>query len=612
MAAGTDDMATIDTYEYKVTNSKPFTMRRVVRVGSSIAGTPSVVKCKWTPIKVENLNIFEARIEDARSTRACNLHENCKGHLCKIGDAYLIPYGFALGGEIASSDGSLLNQAVISGEKSKIDVSNHCYKRIATKSGILRKSCNGCRPTNSFRLVASPGRMDPGLIQIPARVMDRATFVYISENGRCTSRRLVEGDTIVMGRCPSQGSDSALPMKVVIGEKNVNSVRVPLEICRLNNADFDGDELWMLVPMSLAGFAEVEEAWNRVWGSNLIKSVFGPAYLMAMENEIDSEIDPAMLTTMTFEEMGSHPGGQMYESMMLKAKSWKEMYRIMISKAYWRSCVMRCESGIMNTVTSRHGLAGPYGFMRMGMMMGTCVNMRDNTMVIDSLNMPVLPMLSVVPAKSLVPCSSAMTKLTKVMYQSGIDTSKHGASGGRVFAINALLGMTETTYAIVPKSTGVGPAMIPSSSAYMMTDMYTSMSSLRKATSPTNLVERAYMIIALVEELDAVSLTDEERISVAFLLSFLSLYVTSFDKANSIEIMSALGLDWYTSVTCSDVRWIKNVMRGATTDSNVSMSTDISSILGSIFIGNMSMIASRPGIPYRCETVLAGSGLSAY
>ena len=70
---------------------------------------------------------------------------------------------------------------------------------------------------------------------------------------------------------------------------------------------------------------------------------------------------------------------------------------------------------------------------------------------------------------------------------------------------------------------------------------------------------------------------------------------------SSIDLMSALGLDWYTSATCSDVRWIRDVMRNG----DVSLSTDISSVLGSIFIGNMSMIASRPVVPYRTASTAA-------
>jgi hypothetical protein len=36
-------------------------------------------------------------------------------------------------------------------------------------------------------------------------------------------------------------------------------------------------------------------------------------------------------------EMSVHPGGEMYTDMMLKPKSWKEVYKVMTSLA--RSCM---------------------------------------------------------------------------------------------------------------------------------------------------------------------------------------------------------------------------------------------------------------------------------
>jgi hypothetical protein len=93
------------------------------------------------------------------------------------------------------------------------------------------------------------------------------------------------------------------------------------------------------------------------------------------------------------------------------------MYKVMTSQAYWKTYVERSEHGIMNTIMSRLGLAGLYGFMRMGMMLGTCVNIRDNTLVIDTVDpsaMP-LPLLNVPMEAIKIPCSSAIPKLTKIV-----------------------------------------------------------------------------------------------------------------------------------------------------------------------------------------------------
>ena len=596
-------MTTLDAHTYKVENARPFVCSRMVKPGYSITGVPSVVKCVWTTIKTENLLVFDGELEDARGTKSCNMHKGCRGHLCIANGTYLIPYGFAAGGEIIASEASMLNQSVILGDKNSDDVAAHCYKRIATKNGILRKLCNGCRPTNSMRLVASPGNVDKGVIQIPHRVMNRSRFVYVSQDGRCKTRKLKDGDTIVMGRCPSQGSDSALPMRVSTSTENTNSVRVPLEVCKMNNADFDGDELWMLVPMSTIGFEETRRAWYRVWGDDRIISVFGAACALACENGLERVLDPATLTTMTFEEMSQHPGGRMYDSMMLKPKSWREMYKVMVSVTYWRSHVSRSETGIMNTVMSRHGIAGPYGSMRMGMMLGTCVNTRGNVLVVDSVMMPVLPRVVMTRLESSVVCSSAMTKLTKVMYQAGIDMSKHGAARGKIPAIRTILTSSANTYAIAGQQGNENVVLIPSADASRLSNIYTNMNSIRSAAASPDVMRVACGVVALVEELDSVELTNQERVAAAFLLVFLSAYTNEVVGTNTVELMGTLGLDWYTSVTCSDVRWIKNVMRNAYSSTPVSLTTDVSSILGSIFIGNMSMFTSADSTVRGCMTV---------
>jgi hypothetical protein len=54
--------------------------------------------------------------------------------------------------------------------------------------------------------------------------------------------------------------------------------------------------------------------------------------------------------------------------------------------------------------------------MRMGMMLGTCINIRENTLVIDSPNAPQLWMLNLMSGPNLLMCSLALTKMTKIMY----------------------------------------------------------------------------------------------------------------------------------------------------------------------------------------------------
>ncbi|KAK1043795.1 hypothetical protein LTR74_018386 [Friedmanniomyces endolithicus] len=258
-----------------------------------------------------------------------------------------------------------------------------------------------------------------------------------------------------MGRCPSQGSDSALLIKVMAGDEGVDSVRVPLEICLLTNADFHGDELWTLAPMSLAGEEELDVAWYRVCGTNSSKSVFGGVGACALEKEMPAGFDSAMLTTVTFEEMSEHMGEAMYNSMILKS-----------------------ESGIVNTIMSRHSLAGPYGFMRMGMMLD---NVRDDALVINSPNVPALSILNVTEEAKMLACSSAMTKLTKIIYQTGIDTSKHSVVSSKIAAVSTLLTDTGKSYRITGTNNDMKVVLMPTSDAQMNSYVYTSMNSTLKA-----------------------------------------------------------------------------------------------------------------------------------
>lgn len=147
-------------------------------------------------------------------------------------------------------------------------------------------------------------------------------------------------------------------------------------MCNLNNADFNGDELWMLTSMTLARMREAVEQWKMVWctGTGTVRLVFADVIRAARTNGITPEVDPAILTAMMFDEIKTHPGEGMYESMMLKTKSWRHMYSVVTSKLYWRSHVIKSEAEIINTTISRHGLASTYGFTRAGIMLVMCIS----------------------------------------------------------------------------------------------------------------------------------------------------------------------------------------------------------------------------------------------
>lgn len=69
--------------------------------------------------------------------------------------------------------------------------------------------------------------------------------------------RMKENDLVAYGRCPSQGIDGALPIKVKRASKGEFSIRVPLDVCKLNTTDPGGDEAWVYKMASEDAIGEV-------------------------------------------------------------------------------------------------------------------------------------------------------------------------------------------------------------------------------------------------------------------------------------------------------------------------------------------------------------------
>jgi hypothetical protein len=622
-----DTFAMQDTIENTHLDDRPLTFRRVIVPGKSTVNAPKIVSCEWFEIKRENLDVQMVATDDLDKFKSCDRHENvrCKGHLCKssINGAYMIPNGFANGDELRQSNAFITNKMVVEGRKGPDDMMKFCNERIAGKNGLLRKSCNGSRPTNSCRFVASPPLSSEslsifgseswpmGVISVPPVLMRKGLFVHVSADGRCSTKRLREGDKVVLGRCPSQGQDSALPVVVVAGSEDQSSVRVPLEMCSRNNVDFDGDEVWFKVPATKVGMEELDAAWVRVWGSSRVTDVLKHTKSILSGKVSNDSIDPVMYSTMPLEDMESHPGGELYETLMLKPKSWRVMCKVMSSNGYWKTWVDRSEQGIVNTTMGRHGIAGPYGIMRLGMMLGTCVTVRHGLLAIDSEYVPPLPVICADLGMNAVTCSSAMAKLTKIMYQRGIDTAKHGSDMDMIPAMETMAKCVEQCYMIANTGEGVSTVMTTYVNARMLTSTYTKLESLERKIGSPDLIQTAIMIVSMIEEIDNVMLTEQERIAAAVLFSFLSANINAFIDVDMVEVMNALGLDWYTSVTCSDIRWIRDVIRNRQRYPYVRTDCDVGSILGAILLGNMDRINFSNNSMVSGRTVATGTNTSS-
>ncbi|KAF7133798.1 hypothetical protein CNMCM5793_005210 [Aspergillus hiratsukae] len=65
----------------------------------------------------------------------------------------------------------------------------------------------------------------------------------------------------------------------------------------------------------------------------------------------------------------------------------------------------------------------------------------------------------------------------------------------------------------------------------------------------------------LREEIDDILLTPQERVMASNPVCISSINVKAVMERDSIDLFYPLGLDCYTAATCSDVRWLKNMIR---------------------------------------------------
>ncbi|OAP54069.1 hypothetical protein AYL99_11603 [Fonsecaea erecta] len=66
----------------------------------------------------------------------------------------------------------------------------------------------------------------------------------------------------------------------------------------------------------------MEAAWNREWAESKRASIYSKMTRLINEASGDPTVDPAMYTTMPLDDMIDHPGGEMYDTWMLKPRSY--------------------------------------------------------------------------------------------------------------------------------------------------------------------------------------------------------------------------------------------------------------------------------------------------
>jgi hypothetical protein len=117
------------------------------------------------------------------------------------------------------------------------------------------------------------------------------------------------------------------------------------------------------------------------------------------------------------------------------------------------------------------------------------------------------------------------------------------------------------------------------------------MSYIAAANTSEGMLESSLSVVCMVEEIDGIKLTDEERIALSVFFAFMSLRSNEVISDDMVGVMLGVGADWYTSVVCSNITWIKSIIRHKFQNGSIDKSTSINSLLGSILLGNMCNFA---------------------
>lgn len=93
----------------------------------------------------------------------------------------------------------------------------------------------------------------------------------------------------------------------------------------------------MFKMVSRDAIREMQAAWDRIWIREGRRSIYSTVVEIIDEAGGDPEVDPAMYTTMPLEDMIDHPGGAMYDLLILKVSNWNVMGKTTFEESYWRT-----------------------------------------------------------------------------------------------------------------------------------------------------------------------------------------------------------------------------------------------------------------------------------
>ena len=85
---------------------------------------------------------------------------------------------------------------------------------------------------------------------------------------------------------------------------------------------------------------QVERELDLFWHNSGRRSIKSKLNRLVSRAGVDTTIDATMYTTMSLEKIIDYPGGELYEIMMLKPKSWNVIGATSFSATYWKSWVL--------------------------------------------------------------------------------------------------------------------------------------------------------------------------------------------------------------------------------------------------------------------------------
>ena len=392
-------------------NKRPFTIRRVARPGSSVTATLMVTKREWTELSIQTVYKSTCKSEDLSVATGCTVHKGCKGHHMKDQNSspYMMLFMFATGASSGTATRLQSTPPSAPAVTPRLTSLNYCLGMIKGKIGILHKQCNSIRLTNTMSCMESPVKPDlnASMAEQLGYIYLLSEFLFMAEDGKFDTAKLMEKDLVKYGRCTSQAMDGALLLKARRTVEGESSMRVPLDVCSKTNTKFKCDKAQLFKPVTKDVCKGMSVAWKRIWNGEGRKNVYLRLTSLVNQADGDSDVDPAIYTTMPLEDMVDQPGGDMYEALMLMPKSWNVMGKTKFSESYWQTWFTRSLDCIVNSTMVRHGIGKQYTDMRNTMMLGMVLAKYRTFMRVRTTDPQPIPAVKASKAMSYCTCLSA-------------------------------------------------------------------------------------------------------------------------------------------------------------------------------------------------------------